>query len=143
MELKEIKSRIIEGMRENGLKLTRQRRVIIDILAGTKTHPRAEDILAAARKKMPSISLSTVYLTLDTMKNAGLIKELEFADRENRYEADISDHLNLVCKKCGRVMDFHAPLYLDARQVEEKTGFRGESVRFDYYGYCRKCRGKR
>ncbi len=143
MESKEIKSRIIAGMRENGLKLTRQRRVIIDILAGTKTHPTVQDILARAQKKIPSISLSTVYLNLDTLKRAGLIKELGFADLDNRYEGDISDHLNLVCKKCGRVMDFHAPLSLDAGQVEEMTGFKGESVRFDYYGYCRKCRKDR
>jgi len=130
-------------MREKGLRLTLQRRVIIDILAGTKMHPTAQDILTSAREKIPAISLSTVYLTLDTMKRAGLIKELEFGDLNNRYEGDVSDHLNLVCTRCGQVMDFYTPLPLDPEQVEKKTGFKGESVRFDYYGYCRKCRRNR
>jgi Fur family peroxide stress response transcriptional regulator len=142
MGSQEAKKRIIAGMRENGLKLTRQRRVIIDILANTKTHPTAQDILAIAQQRIPAISLSTVYLTLDTMKRAGLIKELGFADLNNRYEGDISDHLNLVCKRCGQVADFYAPIPLDTDQVEKRTGFKGESVRFDYYGYCRKCRRK-
>jgi Fur family peroxide stress response transcriptional regulator len=143
MRSQEIKRRIIEGMRENGLKLTQQRRLIIDILANTKTHPTAQDILARARQRIPAISLSTVYLTLDAMRRAGLIKELGFADLNNRYEGDVSDHLNLVCKRCGRVMDFFSPLSLDPEQVEKKTGFKGESVRFDYYGYCRKCQRNR
>jgi Fur family peroxide stress response transcriptional regulator len=143
MGSQEIKKRIIEGMRENGLKLTRQRRVIIDILAGTKTHPRAQDILTSARQKIPAISLSTVYLTLDTMKRAGLIKELEFANLDNRYEGDISDHLNLVCRRCGEIIDFPTPLPPALKDVEKKVGFRGDCVRFEYYGYCRKCRRNR
>jgi Fe2+ or Zn2+ uptake regulation protein len=143
MGSQEIKRRIIAGLRENGLKLTRQRRVIIDILAGTKTHPTAQDILTSARQKIPAISLSTVYLTLDAMKSAGLIKELEFAELNNRYEGDISDHLNLVCKRCGKVVDFYTPVPLNPADVEKKTGFKGESVRFDYYGYCRKCQRNR
>ncbi len=61
MESQEIKRRIIKGMKEKGLKLTRQRLQIIDILAREKSHPSSFAILAEARKKEPSISLSTVY----------------------------------------------------------------------------------
>lgn len=94
MESQEIKRRIIKGMKENGFKLTRQRLEIIDILAREKSHPSASAILGEVRKKEASISLSTVYYTLDLMKRAGLIRELEFDDRDSRYEGDISDHLN-------------------------------------------------
>jgi Fe2+ or Zn2+ uptake regulation protein len=143
MESQEIKRRIIEGMKEKGLKLTRQRLEIIDILAREKTHPSASAILAEARKKEPSISLSTVYYTLDAMKRAGLIKELEYDDRDSRYEGDVSDHLNLVCKGCGKIEDFRAPKPVPLEKVEKKTGFRADSVRFEYYGLCRDCRPKR
>jgi len=140
MESQEIKRRIIEGMKEKGLKLTRQRLEIIDIIAGEKSHPSASAILAKARNRAPMISLSTVYYTLDIMKRAGLIKELEFADRDSRYEGDVSDHLNLVCTGCGKIEDFLAAKPVPLEKVEKKTGFRADSARFEYYGLCRKCR---
>jgi Fe2+ or Zn2+ uptake regulation protein len=143
MEEQEIKRRIIEGMKKKGLKLTRQRLEIIDILAREKSHPSASVIFAEARRKTPTISLSTVYYTLDAMKTAGLIKELEFADRASRYEGDVSDHLNLICKSCGKIEDFQAQKPVSLEKVEKKTGFRADSARFEYYGLCRECRMKR
>ena len=142
MESPDIKTRIIEGMKKNGLKLTRQRLEIIDILAHENSHPTASAILAKARKQAPSISLSTVYYTLDAMKRAGLIRELEFSDRDSRYEGDASDHLNLVCNECGKIEDFKAPKPVPLKKVEKKTGFRVDSVRFEYYGLCKECRTK-
>jgi Fe2+ or Zn2+ uptake regulation protein len=136
----EIRRRIIEGMREKGLKLTSQRLAIVDILAGTKSHPSAADVLIAAKGRVPTISLSTVYLTLDTLKRAGLIRELEFGDLENRYEGDISDHLNLVCTACGRIEDFEASSPALPKDVEKMTGFKIDGMRLEYYGLCRKCR---
>jgi Fe2+ or Zn2+ uptake regulation protein len=108
MKSEEIRRRIIEGMKEKGLKLTSQRLVIVDIIAASRSHPSAADVFAAARKKAPRISLSTVYYTLDSLKRAGLIRELEFTDLDNRYEGDVSDHLNLVCRGCGKIEDFQA-----------------------------------
>jgi len=143
MESQEINRRIIEGMKKRGLKMTRQRLEIIDILAREKSHPSAAAILAEARKKAPTISLSTVYLTLDNLKRAGLIKELEFDDRDSRYEGDVSDHLNLVCTECGRIEDFQAPKPAPPENVEKKTGFQVASARVEYYGLCRECRARR
>jgi len=143
MESQDIERRIIEGMKKRGLKLTRQRLEIIHILAREKSHPSASAILVEARKKAPTISLSTVYYTLDAMKRAGLIKELEFNDRDSRYEGDISDHVNLICKSCGKIEDFRAPKPVPSEKVEKKTGFRADSVRYEYYGLCRECRKKR
>jgi Fur family peroxide stress response transcriptional regulator len=143
MEPQEIKKRIIEGMKEKGLKLTHQRAEIIEILSHEKSHPTASAILEKARRKAPSVSLSTVYYTLDIMKRAGLIKELEFDDRDSRYEGDISDHLNLVCKGCGKIVDFEARKPVPPNKVEKKTGFRVDSTRFEYYGLCKDCRSKK
>ena len=140
MKQAEIRKRIIQGMRQHGLKLTRQRLAVIDIIAGEKSHPSAASVFAKARKKVPQISLSTVYLTLDILKRAGLIKELEFDDRDSRYEGDISNHLNLVCNGCGRIEDFKAPSPpVSSANVEKSTGFRVDSMRLEYYGYCRAC----
>ena len=143
MKPAEIRRRVIQGMRQTGLKLTRQRLAVIDVIAGEKSHPSAATVFAKARKKVPQISLSTVYLTLDVLKRAGLIKELEFDNRDSRYEGDISDHLNLVCSGCGRIEDFKAPSPpVPSENVEKSTGFRVDSIRLEYYGYCRACRMK-
>jgi Fur family peroxide stress response transcriptional regulator len=143
MNSEDIRQRITEGMKAKGLKLTRQRLVIIDIIANEKSHPSAHSVLERAREKAPTVSLSTVYYTLDIIKRAGLIKELEFDDRDSRYEGDISDHLNLVCKGCGKIEDFHAPLPLPSEKVEKSTGFRVDSLRFECYGLCKECRTKK
>lgn len=142
MKTQEIRRRIIQGMREKGLKLTRQRLAVVDIIAGEKSHPSAASVFAKARRRVPRISLSTVYYTLDVMKTAGLIKELEFDNRDSRYEGDISNHLNLVCKGCGRIEDFKAPSFVPSENVEKSTGFRVDGMRLEYYGYCRVCRLK-
>ena len=73
--------------------------------------------------------------TISGMRNNGL--------KRTRQRRIISVLLKLVGIKCGRTLDFYASLGLDPDQVEKKTGFRGESVRFDYYGYCRECRENR
>ncbi len=138
-----IKSSLLQALRQRGYKVTPQRNAIIDIISEDRSHPGAYDIFRKARRKLPAISISTVYSTLDLFKREGLVKELEFYDMENRYEADISDHINLVCMKCGTVQDLHACIPIDEQAVEHMTGFRPLRMRFEYYGWCRECRRKK
>ncbi len=86
--------------------------------------------------------MSTVYYTLDILKKEGLIKELEFYDRDNRYDVNVSDHFNLVCRKCGKIEDFMKSLPVSAEAIELKSGFRPLGVRLEFYGYCKNCKGK-
>lgn len=108
----------------------------------TRRNPNAFDIFAEARKKEPKISLSTVYYTLNSLKKAGLIRELEFDDLNNRYEGDISEHLNLVCRACGNIEDFPARSPVSPPEVEKQTGFKVEGVQLDFHGLRRKCRAR-
>jgi Fe2+ or Zn2+ uptake regulation protein len=133
----------LRRLRGKGFKLTPQRLEIIDILSSDKSHPSVQDILAKARKKAPKMSMSTVYYTLNMLKKEGLIKEIEFYDMEDRYEGNISNHLNLICMKCGKIQDFMEDLPIPLKSVEQKTGFKVNEMRFEYYGCCRECRGKR
>ena len=139
----ETRNRIIRGMKAAGLKLTSQRLAVVDVLAGTKSHPTAAAVYAAAKKKAPTVSLSTVYLTLDALKRAGLIKELEFDERDSRYEGDVADHLNLVCKECGRIDDFPAGPPVPAEKIEKRAGFKVSGARLEYYGLCRHCSSRK
>ena len=138
-----IEKRLIESLREKGYKLTSQRLEIISLLARDRTHPGAGDIFRKVRKRVPNISMSTVYYTLDMLKEEGLLRELEFYDQDNRYDVTVTDHINLICKKCGKIEDFPGELPYSCTQVQQKTDFQPMAMRYEYYGYCKDCRRKR
>jgi Fur family peroxide stress response transcriptional regulator len=138
-----IEMMLIKGLREKGYKLTSQRLEIIGLLASDMTHPGAMDILKKVKKKVPQISMSTVYYTLDMLKKEGLIQEIEFYDRDNRYDVNVTNHINLICKKCGRIDDLPGGIMLSYAQVQQKTDFQPVAMRYEYYGYCKECRRKR
>jgi len=135
-----IERKLISGLREKGYKLTPQRLEIIMFLSKDISHPGAADIFKRTRKRLPQISLSTVYYTLDILKKEGLIRELEFHDRDNRYDITVSNHLNLICMHCGKIEDFEGELPVSSEAVKKKTGFEPVNMRFEYYGYCKECR---
>jgi len=141
--LESIEKKLVMGLREKGYKLTVQRLEIISLLARDRTHPGAMDIFRKVRKSVPQISMSTVYYTLDMLKKEGLLRELEFYDRDNRYDITVADHVNLICKKCGRIEDFPSGLPYSYAQVQRRTDFQPVAMRYEYYGYCKECRRKR
>ena len=87
----EIETVLQKKLRDRGYKLTSQRLAIISLLSEDMTHPEAADILKKNRKSLPQVSMSTVYYTLDVLKKEGLIQELDFYDRDNRYDINVSD----------------------------------------------------
>ena len=138
-KFRDIEQALISSLRAKGYKLTSQRLEIIRMLVRDTSHPAARDILRNVRKIVPRISLSTVYYTLDMMKREGLIRELEYYDMDNRYDANVSDHINLICTKCRKITDFMGDLSVFPKAVEKASGFRPASMRFEYYGICRSC----
>jgi Fe2+ or Zn2+ uptake regulation protein len=136
---RDVEKMLISRLQDKGYKLTPQRREIIRLLSRDMSHPGALEILRKIRKTVPQISMSTVYYTLDMMKKEGLIRELEYYDKDNRYETNISDHINLVCTSCGKITDFTGNVPSFSKAVEKKTGFKPASMRFEYYGMCINC----
>jgi Fe2+ or Zn2+ uptake regulation protein len=143
MEQKDIREGLVKGLKKKGFKLTPQRLQIIDIFSTEKGHPGARAIFVKARKRVPTISMSTVYYTLNLLKEEGLIRELEFDNMGNRYERNVSDHLNLICVECGRIQDFDGEFPVSLKRLEEKTGFRADKMRLEYYGHCKECNLKK
>jgi Fe2+/Zn2+ uptake regulation proteins len=134
---------IIKTMRERGLKITPQRIAIIEVLADeTLFHPGADLIYREARKKVKGLSLSTVYATLNELCRLNLIKMLEFDKRENRYEGNITPHVNLICKGCNKIFDYSLPVSIDPKEIMKKSRFWITDTRLEYYGYCQGCRKK-
>ncbi len=134
------KNDLIGQLREKGLRITPQRLAIIDALVENRhVHPGATLIYEQARKKSGRISLSTVYATLKEFSEHGLIKSLEFDRMENRFDGNLSEHINLVCRKCGAISDFDLPSSIEPKDIMRKSGFVVTDTRMEYYGYCRNC----
>jgi Fur family transcriptional regulator, peroxide stress response regulator len=131
---------IIQRLKEKGLSITSQRLAIIDVLVEQgHIHPGASFIYHEAKKKHKSLSLSTTYATVNEFIRYGIIKALEFDGRENRCEGNLGEHINLICDRCGKIIDYKAPLSVDQDDVAKKTGFTITNNRLEYYGYCRDC----
>ncbi len=127
-------------LKAGGLKLTPQRQAIIDVLIASRDlHPGARYVYERAKKKKKSLSLSTTYATLNELSRLGIVKTLQFDAKENRYERDIEEHLNLVCERCGRILDYKVPPVADQEAIQKRTGFSVTDTRLEYYGYCRDC----
>jgi Fe2+ or Zn2+ uptake regulation protein len=132
---------IIQKLREKGLKLTSQRLAIMEVLIDkTPVHPGADLIYREAKKKVKSLSLSTVYSTLNELSKHGIIKTLEFDRMGNRYEANMREHINLICKGCKKIMDYKPPFIIDSDEIAKRCRFQVTDSRFEYYGYCQECR---
>ena len=130
----------IGKLKELGLKITSQRLAVVDVLVEKgHLHPGANLIREEARKKAKKISLSTVYATLGELSKHGLIKNLEFDRLENRFEVNPEEHINLVCKLCGKIMDYNIPPTIEPKDIAREAGFIVTNARMEYYGYCRDC----
>ncbi len=138
-----MKETILKGMKEKGLKLTSQRLAIVDAFVGqNQLHPGARLIYQEARKRYRGLSFSTVYLTLKELSKHGIIKMLEFDRMENRYDGNTSEHINLVCNGCRKIMDYQGSPVLNSQEVAEKARFWVTETRLEYYGYCAECKDK-
>lgn len=124
-------------------RMTRQKKLILEILRSTDTHPTADWIYEQARKQIPDISLGTVYRNLSNLKQAREIMELNYGSTFSRYDGNPHNHYHFVCDSCGRVFDLDLPLLNNLeREVESRTGMQVTRHRLEFYGYCPDCRQK-
>ncbi len=130
-----------QALRTAGYRITGQRKAIIDYLVSTLEHPGAYKIFEEVKKVQPRLSLATVYNTLQVLTVNGLIEMLTFKE-DNRYEANLSFHINLICTSCGRIRDFEAGKHMSPEEVREKTGFEVMTYRMEYHGLCSECKAK-
>ena len=96
---------ITRTLREAGLRVTPQRMAIYLTLVKTKAHPCAELVYQELHHDFPSLSLNTVYNTLQIFEELGLVRRLDTGEGMCRYDANPSPHMHFVCKVCGRVLD--------------------------------------
>jgi Fur family ferric uptake transcriptional regulator len=128
--------------------MTTARRIVADVLERAEDHLHVEEVLRRARKIDPKIHLATVYRTLNALKEAGLVDELDLmhvGGGGHYYEIRPSKfHIHLVCTTCGTVEEPEGEFWERlGERVEKETGFKPEALRMEMGGTCRACFGKR
>jgi Fur family transcriptional regulator, peroxide stress response regulator len=127
--------------RRRGLRRTPQRLEIFRALAEAADHPTAERLHERLQRRMPTLSLDTVYRTLNTLTEHGLVHKVETVESQARFEAYEGPHHHLICRKCREIVDFEWPS-IDDFELPMKVKSWGEISRrsLTVYGVCRKCR---
>jgi Fur family transcriptional regulator, peroxide stress response regulator len=139
-----------EHCRRSGLSVTRQRLAIFEALAASREHPSAEDIHRAVRRRVPHLSLATVYKNLEALREIGAVSDVNALHEHGRYEAALpgtgagTPHHHLVCVRCSKVVDLHDTA-LDGLRVADARGFEVRALKVQVEGICPQCaaRGKR
>jgi len=128
--------------RNAGLRLTHQRLEIYRELAMSTDHPSAEILHQRLRRKIPTISLDTVYRTLTTLAGHGLINKVGTIESQARFEATILRHHHLICSRCKEIIDFQWQ-FIDTAPLPEEIREWGriDDKNVVVYGICNKCLG--
>lgn len=128
------------ALRESGLRLTHQRLEVVREIARSDAHPDAESIYRAVRKRVPTISVDTVYRTLATLSDLGLVKRVGLTPSAARYDANARHHHHFICTRCGLIRDID-DRGLDAVKAPASTASLGrvESIEVQLRGVCVDC----
>ena len=131
---------ITDLLRSNGFKVTPQRLAVYEALANTKEHHNAEMIFNGLQATYPTMSLATVYKTIDILHEIGLVQILNAGEDSFRYDADVSEHAHIRCVECGRVDDvFDLDTAKFNDQIQQNTKYRLVGQQFYFYGICADC----
>jgi Fur family transcriptional regulator, ferric uptake regulator len=135
---------IQESLRERGVRLTRQRRLLLDLIDNSGLHLDADTLYQMAKQRDAKLNRVTVYRTLKLLKESGLVDELDLAHFEGEkhyYETRLKqEHAHIICLRCGRVEEFFGEQLRAVRgQVQSQFGFEIVFARTEIGGYCSHC----
>ena len=132
------------ALRQRHIRLTRQRRVILQVMDSAEQHLDVDQILACAQKIDPEVHLVTVYRTIDLLKKEGLIDELDLlhlrGDRHYYETHGPRDHIHVACLRCGKVREFESRLYEQLKeQIARDCQIQVSVSRTEVGGICHDC----
>ncbi len=119
---------------------TKQRKVILDELQKVSSHPTAVQVHEMARRRLPKVSLGTVYRNLELLDRQGIIQKLDLGGAEIRFDGNPDHHYHVRCVRCGRADDLHElPENLLRVEPKEACGYRILGHRLEFVGICPDC----
>jgi Fur family ferric uptake transcriptional regulator len=134
-------SDIATRLSQKGYRLTPQRLMILEAIEGASGHVSAEEIYQKIRQSYPGLNISTVYRTMELLKETGMVTETDMGDGRVRFHSvGHEHHHHLVCSKCGKVVELDesmlAPL---AAMLNNKYGFLADLKHLAIFGRCKDC----
>jgi Fur family transcriptional regulator, ferric uptake regulator len=135
---------LLNQVEAQGIRLTAQRRALIETIQEATSHLDAASLLSLARKRDPKIDRATVYRTIELLKRLGLIDELDLMHLDGEkhyYEVKTrKDHLHLACFKCGAIEEFSSPAFERLKlEIGAKNDFDIQVIRLEVGGLCKRC----
>ncbi len=132
-------------LREQRLKSTAQRDVIVEVFLEGSGHASVEELYGRVRKRNPRIGYATVYRTMKLLTECGIADERHFRNGEARYEiAEKEHHDHLICERCGKIVEFEEDrIEALQEQAARKLGFELRGHKMELYGICADCRRKK
>lgn len=130
-----------QTLREQGYRLTPQRLLILSTIHTSDHHISAEDIYDQVCARYPNVNISTVYRTLELLKDLGLVTETDLGGGSFRYHSvEKGHHHHLVCRKCGRILELdEAVLKPVEGSILRRYGFRADLSHLAVFGKCARC----
>jgi len=124
-----------KALQQKGLRSTKQRSCVYQTIVSKQDHPTADDILLRVRKKLPSISLATIYNCLETLVDCGLIKQVNFDRSPTRFCPNLTPHAHFKCNQTGQIFD----ITLDKDSVKDlksvlPKGFKAQNFELSFLG---------
>ena len=134
-----IPNKSLDTLRDRGLRLTRPRRIILDVVRATDAHPTAALVYRRVRRRLPRVSLATVYRNLRVLAAEGFLAERTDA-AGMRFDGNTGAHDHFTCLACGRIYDVPARAAHPARRLAARPNFEVLEHCTEYYGRCDACR---
>jgi Fur family ferric uptake transcriptional regulator len=133
----------VNTLKAKGLKLTPQRRLIVDVIHEATGHLTAEEIIKDVQAKMPGVNKSTIYRTLELLEKAGCVYKSELGNEFIYHHDEEGHHHHLVCSRCGKTVDCDENLFTPVqRSLKNKYNFSVDFKHIVMTGVCEKCRSR-
>ena len=130
---------------EKQLRMTPQRKVLLEELRKLHTHPTADELYEVVRRRLPHISLGTVYRNLEILSRTGMIRKIELGGTQKRFDGDLEIHQHIRCTSCGRIEDLPGSSSITQCDMDlvERTGYEVVERRVEFIGNCPECRERK
>ena len=131
---------LAEQLRKANRRVTNQRRVIFEQVNALNCHPTAAEVFGAVQGLLPGVSLATVYRNLNTLREEGLLREVNCDRGVIRFDPNLSDHYHFLCGSCRKVSDLSGHSRDLERKFGDRTGLHISGHQITFHGICNRCR---
>lgn len=132
--------KLTEILRNHGMKITPQRSMIFKVLENNTSHPSAEEVFKKVKRVYPMVSFTTIYKTLETLRDLGEVKELIIDEDRKHYDPNINTHHHVICSNCKKIHDIFEDFSPHIKLPDSlKKDYTVSGFQISFYGTCKEC----